>query len=125
MKVRYNTAVGIVFVVLGAVCTILGLWLAMLGEFNPSVLVGLLVLLLGILYLVRPYFWVHANSVEVPAVIGPARRRFEFQTLTMDGNKVIAVRADGTRKKVPVTRWMSNTSDWDTVMSGRTTPAGP
>lgn len=124
MKVRYNTAVGISFVVLGAVCTVLGLWLAMLGEFNPSVLIGLLVLLLGILYLVRPYFWVHSKSVEVGAVIGPMKREYEFQTLELSGGKVVAVRADGTRKKVPVTRWMSNTSDWDAVMSARTTPAG-
>jgi hypothetical protein len=122
MKVRYNTVVGIIFVVLGAVSTVLGLWLTLLGDFNPSVFVGLLCLLLGILYLVRPYFYVHQSAVVVPAVVGPAKREFPFQSLTFDGSKMIAVRTDGTTKKVPVARWMANTGDWDAVMNARTTP---
>jgi hypothetical protein len=122
MKVRYNMVVGVVFVVLGGVCTFLGLWLTLLGEFNPTVIVGLLCLALGISYLVRPYFWVHTSAVVVPAAIGPLKRQFPFKTLTFEGNKMIAVRPDGTTKKVPVARWMSNTGDWDAIMSARTTP---
>jgi hypothetical protein len=122
VKVRYNMAVGIVFVVLGAVCELLGLWLVALGEFSPAAIFGFLPLLLGILYLVRPYFWVYAGSVEVVAAVGPARRQFPFQALELDGNRLVTVRADGTRKKVPVARWMANTGDWNTVMSSLPTP---
>jgi hypothetical protein len=115
MKVRYNPAVGIVLLVLGVVCLFLGLWLMALGEFSPAVFPGLLVTVIGILYLVRPYFWVMSSTVEVVAPMGPARRRYPFQTLTVDGGKFYAVGADGTRKKVPVSRWMANSADWTAV----------
>jgi hypothetical protein len=119
MKVRYSPVVGVVFVVLGAVCTFLGLWLLALGEFSPAVFVGLFPLLIGILYLVRPYFLVEAGQVTVPAVIGPVRRRFPYERLEFDGAKVVAVRADGTRKKVPVVRWMAHSGDWRTFTGVR------
>ena len=122
MKVRYNMYVGILFVVLGAVSTVLGLWLTLLGDFSPGFIVGVLCLVLGILYLARTYFWVHENAVVVPAVVGPLKREFPFQSLTFDGGKMIAVRPDGTSKKVPVARWMSNTGDWNAVMTARSTP---
>lgn len=124
MKVRYNVVAGVVLVVIGGAATFLGLWLTLLGEFNPSVIAGLLCLLLGVLYLTRPYFYVHQSAVVIPAVLGPAKREIPFQSLTFDGGRMIAVRADGTTKKVPVARWMSNAGDWDSVMNARTSP-GP
>lgn len=119
MKVRYNPFVGVVALVLGAVCVFLGLWLAMLGEFSPAVIVGLMPMLIGVLYLVRPYFWVHGTSVEVPAVMGPLKREFPFQTLEVDGGKLFAVSADGTRKRVPVTRWFAHSGDWQAAVDQR------
>jgi hypothetical protein len=118
MKVRYNMTVGILFIVLGGICTLLGLWLLLLGEFNPAVVVGLLPVVLGSLYLVRPYFMVEAGMITVPAVIGPVRRRFPFARLELDGSKVIAVHADGTRKKVPIARWLAHPADWRTMIGG-------
>ncbi|TCO64974.1 hypothetical protein [Actinocrispum wychmicini] len=112
MKVRYNLVVGVVLLVLGAVCVFLGLWLAVLGEFNPAVIAGMVPMLIGILYLVRPYFWVNPTSVAIPALIGPIRREFPFQTLEVNGGKLVAVRDDGTRKKVPVARWLAHSGDW-------------
>ena len=112
MKVRYNPVVGVVALVLGGVCLFLGLWLMALGEFSPAIFPGLLVTLLGVLYLVRPYFWVNSKSVELAAVIGPMKRTFPFQTLEIDGGKLVAVSGDGSRKKVPVTRWMAHSGDW-------------
>jgi hypothetical protein len=118
MKVRYNVTVGVVFIVLGAVCSFLGLWLLLLGEFNPAVVVGLLPALMGILYLVRPYFLVDRGVVTVPALIGPAKRQFPFARLEVDGGKVVAVTSEGTRKKVPVARWMAHPADWRAVTGG-------
>ncbi|MGH3762553.1 hypothetical protein [Actinophytocola sp.] len=115
MKVRYNPVVGIVALVLGAVCVFLGLWLALLGEFSPAVVAGLMPMLIGILYLVRPYFWVYPTFVEVPAVVGPVKREFRFQALELDGGKLIAVNPDGTRKRVPVARWLAHSGDWAAV----------
>src|SRR5262245_7166918 len=124
MKVRYNVAVGVVLLILGAVCVFLGLWLTALGEFSPAAIVGFIPLLIGILYLSRPYFWVHDKTVVLPAVLGPLKREFPFQRLEFTGGRMIAVRPDGTTKKLPVTRWMANTDDWAAVMNARTSPAG-
>jgi hypothetical protein len=115
VKVRYNPVVGIVMLVLGAVCLFLGLWLMALGEFSPAVFPGLLVTVMGILYLVRPYFWVTSSTVELVTPMGPAKRRCPFQALEVDGGRFYAVSADGTRKKVPVSRWMANSADWRAV----------
>ncbi|GAB3880239.1 hypothetical protein GCM10029964_034210 [Kibdelosporangium lantanae] len=113
MKVRYRPWVGIILLVLGAVCAVLGLWLAgATGELNPSVFLGALIMLMGLLYLLRPYFWVYDASVEVAALVGPARRRFPYETLELDGNKLYAVQGDGKRRKVSVSKWMANGDDW-------------
>lgn len=118
MKVRYNAAVGIVMLVLGATCSFLGLWLYLLGEFSPAVIVGLVPMVIGILYLVRPYFWVYSTLVRVPALYGPVKREFPHQYLEADGNRLYAVTGDGTRKKVPVARWLANSADWAAVTAG-------
>lgn len=115
LRVRYNPAVGIVLLALGAVCEFLGLWLFMLGESSPALFAGLVPMVLGVLYLVRPYFWVYATSVALPAPIGPVKRQFPFQSLEVDGRKLIATRDDGTRKKVPVARWLAHPTDWREV----------
>jgi hypothetical protein len=112
VKVRYNPAVGVVSLVIGGVCLFLGLWLMALGEFSPAIFPGLMVTLFGVLYLVRPYFWVNSTSVETAALIGPLKRTFPFQTLEVDGGKLVAISQDGSRKKVPVTRWMAHSGDW-------------
>jgi hypothetical protein len=119
MKIRYNPVVAIVFIVLGAVCLVLGLWVTMLEGFSPAILPGLLCPPIGILYLVRPYFWVNPMSVELPALVGPMKREFPFQTLELDGRKLVAVRDDGTRKKVPVARWLAHSGDWAAATAKR------
>jgi hypothetical protein len=112
VKVRYNPVLGVVTLVIGGACLFLGLWLMALGEFSPAVFPGLLVTLFGVLYLVRPYFRVNTQSVELAALIGPMKRTFPFQTLEVDGGKLVAIRPDGSRKKVPVARWMAHSGDW-------------
>ena len=112
MKVRYNPVLGVVALVLGGVCLFLGLWLMALGEFSPAIFPGLVVSLFGVMYLVRPYFLVNPKSVELAALIGPMKRTFPFQTLEVDGGKLVAISQDGSRKKVPVARWMAHSGDW-------------
>jgi hypothetical protein len=112
MKVRYSPALGIIFLVLGFISFFLGAWLSLLGDFTPAVLVGPLVMVFGVLYLVRPYFLVYSTSVQVPGLYGPFKREFRFQTLEVDGGRLYAIREDGSRKKVPVARWLARSSDW-------------
>src|SRR5690606_19285748 len=64
MKIRYNPVLGVTMIVLGVVCEVLGLWLLALGETDPTLFVGVIVVLLGLPYLLRPYFLVHHTTVE-------------------------------------------------------------
>ncbi|WP_020672355.1 hypothetical protein [Amycolatopsis nigrescens] len=112
MKVRYNPVVGVALLVIGAVCEFLGVWLYLLGEFSPVVLTGLMPMLIGILYLVRPYFWVSPAAVEVTALVGTMRREYPFQALEAEGGRLVAVDHEGARKKVPVARWLAHSEDW-------------
>jgi hypothetical protein len=123
MKIRYKPVVASFFVVLGGVCLLVGLWLSMLGGFNAAILAGVLGLVYGILFLTRPYFWVYPMLVEVVALVGPMKREVPFQTLELDGRKLVAVRDDGTRKKVPVTRWLAHSADWDAAIAKSARPA--
>lgn len=117
MKVRHKPLFGVVLLLLGVLCLLLGLWLITLGEFSPAtlpdVLPGVIVTVVGILYLVQPYFWITPTSVEVP--IGPRRRTFPFRTLEFEDNKLFAIGDDG-RKQVPVTRWLAHSGDWAAVV---------
>jgi hypothetical protein len=124
MSVRYTPVVGVLALLLGAICSFLGLWLVLLGEFSPALVVGLVPMLLGVLHLVRPYFRVSPGSLVVPALIGSARREYPFAALEVEGGRLIAVRADGTREKVPVVRWLAHSGDWSAVTSGAV-HAGP
>jgi hypothetical protein len=90
---------------------VLGLWLLALGEFSSAVIPGVVCMLLGPLYVMRPYFTVNTDTIVVPAPLGPARRVVEYKTLAIDGSRLIAVSGDGTRKKVPVYRGMSHPAD--------------
>jgi hypothetical protein len=126
MKVRYRPWVGIILLVLGAACAILALWLAAAtGTLNPSVFLGALIMLMGLLYLLRPYFWVYDTSVEVTALVGPARRKFPFERLELEGNKVYAVQPGGKRRKVSVVKWMANVDDWNQFTAPLRQPTNP
>lgn len=112
MQVRYNPVVAVTFIVLGSVAEFLTLWVSMLGEVNPGVFVMWIAIVIGALYLTRPYFSIDSTSVVVHALVGSMKREFPYQSLEFEGNKLVTVREDGTRKRVPVARWLARSADW-------------
>jgi hypothetical protein len=105
---------GIIFIVLGVINILLGGWLLLLGRFSFSFVLGLLITLIGYMYLTRPYFTVEKDAVIVPALMGTRERVSRFQTpdeVRLDGNKLM-VRDNGNWKRVPVYRWMSDPAGW-------------
>jgi hypothetical protein len=117
MKIRYHAALGIVLLVLGALCTVLGSWNFLLGDGSPAPLAGVVCLVMGVLFLARPACWVYSTVVVVPALIGPVKRQFPLQRLETTGTRLYAIRDDGTRKKIPVAKWMANSADWYAVVA--------
>jgi len=122
VKVGYNPAWPIVFLVLGGVGLLLGLWVSAIATFSPMVFIGPLMLILGVLQLTRPYFEFdpRTRTITVKALVGSMARRFggaEGGRLSVQGTRIINTRADGTTKKVPVSRAMAKRNDWDLVLT--------
>jgi hypothetical protein len=117
MAVRYNRLMAIVFFILGGINVLLGGWLLLLRSFNPSIIIGILLMVTGILYLRKPYFIVEDKRILMPAPFGPVQRSFWFekpQGVKMEGNKIMV--QDGEKwKRVPVYRWMSDPQGWREV----------
>jgi hypothetical protein len=119
ISVRYNPVLAWAFLVLGALNLVLGLWLLALGSPTFSLLLGVLFVVLGVLYQRRPHFVYvpRTQTIEVIAPIG-TRRPYSPErggALVADGARIYRTGADGGRKRVPVYRYMSNRSDWDSV----------
>ncbi|MFF5263432.1 hypothetical protein ACFY4C_31260 [Actinomadura viridis] len=117
LTVRYNPPVAWAFLALGVFNFLLGL----LAD-GPliNLILGVLFIVLGALFLSRPYFTytTHTRTLDVIAPIG-IRRSFHGSggdALTVEGPRIVLVRADGKRKKLPVNRWMSRAPEWDAVV---------
>jgi hypothetical protein len=119
LKVRYSPILAGAFLALGVVSLVLGLWLLALGNFAPGLVIGAMLILLGTLYLVRPYFHVEPTSITVPALLGPKQRVVNYETLLLDGSRLVAISPDGVRTKVPVFRWSSHPADWKALVATR------
>jgi hypothetical protein len=118
MSVRYNPAIGVVLIVLGAVNVVLALWLFQVsGSGGFSLIIGPVIVIIGILQLTRSYFeYLPSNdTIAMKALIGPARR--EFSRLSVDGNRILHTRADGRTKKVPVNRFFARGGEWQAVVT--------
>ena len=136
MKVRYNPLIGVLAVVLGGVSLCSGFLERMLrmnhtrassGEmstvlglvFHPPVICGLVVTVLGILCLTRPYFWLMPRKVMIGTLVGPVSQEFRYVRLEPHGRRLYAVGPDGTRTKLPVARWLTHHDGWRAVTGRR------
>ncbi|TDD23404.1 hypothetical protein [Nonomuraea diastatica] len=125
MKIRYNPLMGWTFLILGSVLVLLQVWLLLLGSFSPTIVVGLIVAGLGVVYLRRPYFRVEPQAIVLAAPIGPAERRFPIPaggSPRLEGNRIVIDEA-GRARKVPVRKGMAHPADWAAYTT--TLPHGP
>lgn len=60
----------------------------------------------------RPYVVVFPGRVRTQAMIGPVKREYPYDTLRIDGSKLIAVGPDGAQKRTTAVRWMAHKQDW-------------
>jgi len=120
MVVRFRLFLAWSILALGAVNLILVAILIGGGGRVPigSLIAGSVCVLIGALYFLRPYFRLVDGAFEIPALIGPLKRRFPF-----DGPDGVQYRAgsfwathEGRVKKVPVQRWLSRPADWQAIV---------
>ena len=108
MKVRYNPILAGAFLVLGVISVIPGILVLARGEFVPTMIIGVMLVLLGVLYFVRPYFHLGSDSVTVPALVGPMRRDYAFTSLRVEGSRLVIIDRRGNSAKLPVFRWSAH-----------------
>ena len=75
----------------------------------------LFITLIGILYLNKPYFELRQNEIALFNLFGMELRNYRFEDISqlqvLDDK--IYLNADGTSKKIRVSRFMSRTADWE------------
>ena len=84
VRVGYKKPMGVAILVLGLISLGLGIAVAgMTGRVNVgSIIPGIVCVLLGPGYLRKPFFWVEAGQVVVPALMGPVKRTYTFSRLS-------------------------------------------
>ncbi len=125
-KGRYRLWLGLVFLLLGLLTTGLNTWVMLLnGQFSGAVVLGLLITLIGILYLKQPYFAIAPNRLTLYNLIGRPVKRYSFESfsqLSIEGStlylkdRYLKDNTDAMAKtKVNLTRWMMKSADWQRI----------
>ena len=107
MRIRYKTglAVGII------VCAAFILGTSVLTGPSISTFTGVIAMIAGIGYLVRPLAELTESELTVFALFGPLKRQFPVA-----GLRVVDGRIYSGDKKVPVPAWTTNSDDWRALM---------
>lgn len=114
MVLRYSKVWAYVLLVGGGINVFLGLWLLLLGSFAVSIVIGPLLMLIGYLYLTKPYVRVNPNQLVIYAPLGTVAKTVDYST-TSDlkiENNTIFVRENSAWKKVPVAKFLVQGEDW-------------
>ena len=124
-KARYAIWIGVSFLLLGLVSTGLTLWVMLLsGEFNGAIVLGLLLTIIGFLYLTRPYFAIAPNRLTIYNLLGKSVKRCPFASfnhLALENNSLYInssyTEETGAREKVNISRWLVRSKDWARLSS--------
>lgn len=113
VRVGYNKVFGAVLLVLALACLALGL----MARMTPSILIGLVNTLIGVLYLTRPYFVVTPHAIELKNMLGMTMRRYDFGSVgdleaSPDGRTIFRIEPNGQRNRLKLTRWLAHGPDW-------------
>jgi hypothetical protein len=103
MKIRYKTglAVGII------VCAAFILGTSMLTGPSVNTFTGVIALIVGVGYLVRPLAELSETELTIFALFGPLKRQYPI-----GGLRVVDGRIYSGEKKVPLPAWTTNGDDW-------------
>lgn len=111
MTVHYSKVWGGVFLGLGILTTMLNL---LARTLIPNGIVGLILILVGVLYLTRTYVEVSPTTLEVRAPIGRVAKRYTFSSLgalVIEDGKIF-VTEGGQRTRVKLSRMLADKRDW-------------
>jgi hypothetical protein len=117
--VRYKRGWAYLFIAMGALNLVLGVWLLLLiGKPHFSIFIGILILAIGIGYLTKPYVTVTERGFVFKAMIGPIERTTEFDSLDrvrVENNKIL-IQNNGGWKSVPISKLFAHNDDWQALI---------
>lgn len=117
LRVGYNKLFGALLLGAGALCFVLGL----IVRTPSSALIGAMNVVIGVLYLTRPYFVLTRHAIELRNLLGTTMRRYAFDELAHlavsdDGKSVFQNDAGGAPTRLKLTRWLADRRDWQTFL---------
>ncbi len=116
MKIGYNKIWGVGFLMFdGLVCCLAGIFVRTDTAIPPA-LGGVfwLFLLLGILFLTRPYVEINRSNVFITPLLGLGTKTYPVQSakdFSVDGKNVF-VTSGGVRQRLPVSSWLVDLGGW-------------
>ena len=116
MKIYYKQGWGIFFVVFGIILVGLNLMLINMGVGRGfQVFFCLFITLIGILYLIKPYFELRSNEIVLFNLFGMELKHYQFENLSqlqvLDSK--VYLNSEGQSKKLRLSKFMSRNEDWD------------
>ena len=115
MKIRYST--GFAVFILVAAALVLGT--SVLTGASINTFTGVILLVVGIGYMVRPLGELTATELTLFALFGPLKRQYPVATLRVADGKIYS--GD---KKVRIPGWATNSADWRTLLERLQSRAG-
>ena len=124
-KGRYAIWIGLGFLLLGVVSTGINLWVMLLaGEFSGAIVLGVLLTVIGVLYLKQPYFAIAPNRLTIYNLLGKSVKRYPFASYDhiIVENGSVYIKSDyaedtNQSKKVNISRWLVRSKDWAQMAS--------
>ena len=124
-QARFNPWIGLALVLAGLLVFLLALRTILVDQvFSLRIFLGVLLIVVGLLYLKRPYFAIAPNRLTVYSFFGQVVKRYpfaDFRNIEIDGGKVY-IRAPEVdngnahsfedRECVKIQKWMTQSSDW-------------
>lgn len=124
MKVRFNSNLGVVYIVLGIIVLFLHLYvISLTGRTDTTttirLAVPLMLIVIGILYLTKVYFEVTKKELIIYSPIGFMQKQYSFNSyadFVVDGKKIFLQR-DGKLKRIRLYKFSANAQDWHAFLN--------
>jgi len=129
MKVRYSPWIATVYLLLGVGLFGLSIWLmGLTGQFQPGILIGPLIAVLGMMMYSRPYVEIDKRNVVRLALVGSRTRVTTLavgEQLISEGSRLYILTPSGERRRVRVATWLAHPGDWRAVTTALAPQASP
>lgn len=117
MEIHYNKKLGILFAIVGGLLLIIEL--TRINFSIPNLFAAVLGLILGISLLKKVYFIVEEKRIVVSALLGPAKKIYEFNSIDdviVENNKIY-IKKNNEREKTKICKFLADKDEWNKIVN--------